>query len=146
MLQQYVLYPAICAVSIEFHIAEKYISSLFMEINPLSARNLMQSMEYDIKWIHAHVTTFHLASAITDKTQVPCCGTEMILLHGIICEWLSQFLDALYHAVHFLAPFGWLDPRSIVMVRVLEIVRSFRRWSWIIVRLSHSYRKKSLLQ
>lgn len=46
MLQQYVLYPAICAVSIEFHIAEKYILSLFMEINPLSARNLMQSMEY----------------------------------------------------------------------------------------------------
>lgn len=43
MLQQYVLY----AVSIEFHIAEKYILSLFMEINPLSARNLMQSMEYE---------------------------------------------------------------------------------------------------
>lgn len=87
MLQQYVLYPAICAVSIEFHIAEKYILSLFMEINPLSARNLMQSMEYDIKCIRAHVTTFHLASAITDKTlSVPCCGTEMILLHGIICE------------------------------------------------------------
>lgn len=48
MLQQYVLYPAICAVSIEFHIAEKYILSLFtVEINPLSARNLMQSMEYE---------------------------------------------------------------------------------------------------
>lgn len=48
MLQQYVLYPAICAVSIEFHIAEKYSLSLFtVEINPLSARNLMQSMEYE---------------------------------------------------------------------------------------------------
>lgn len=60
MLQQYVLYPAICAVSVEFHIAEKYILSLFtVEINPLSARNLMQSMEYDIKCIQCMHMLLH---------------------------------------------------------------------------------------